>query len=208
MRPLYKRTLLALVFVVAPLGYLFNFVIEPWTIPGDDLLLTTSILPQLEKGDVVFVRRTHEPRVGKTVRCADPAAAGRFLVGRLVAARHGIVQLRSEGVTVDGVHEVAVGPCETKNLTLPNPRGGDATDLTCWREPFHGATIELLYANDRRRADLEASVDEGRGFLVSDNRHFHLDSRDFGLVNLESCADIVFRLKGESGLAGKFGVVW
>lgn len=43
-------------------------------------------------------------------------------------------------------------------------------------------------------------VGAGMLFLISDNRDYHQDSRDFGAVPVEACRErIVFRLLGKGG---------
>ncbi len=47
----------------------------------------------------------------------------------------------------------------------------------------------------------EHLVGPGRYYLVSDNRYYHEDSRDFGAVLKETCVDsIAFRLWSKEGI--------
>jgi signal peptidase I len=53
-------------------------------------------------------------------------------------------------------------------------------------------------------------VEPGKVFLVSDDRHIHKDSRDFGQVDGAACEHVVFRLWGESfgDSSHRFNVLW
>ena len=53
-------------------------------------------------------------------------------------------------------------------------------------------------------------VEPGKLFLVSDDRHIHKDSRDFGGVDAATCEHVVFRLWGERFTDGsrRFNILW
>jgi signal peptidase I len=54
-------------------------------------------------------------------------------------------------------------------------------------------------------------VQVGNWYLVSDDRHLHLDSRDFGPIDPRSCRHVLFRIVGSGGLsdsAGRFTIIW
>jgi signal peptidase I len=55
-----------------------------------------------------------------------------------------------------------------------------------------------------------AKVEAGKVFLVSDNRLMHLDSRDFGQVDVSTCSHIVYRLWGErfTDSSRRFTILW
>ena len=58
--------------------------------------------------------------------------------------------------------------------------------------------VSLETRTERRSVDVGA----GKVFLLSDNRSYHEDSRDFGTVPLSSCRGrIFFRLWGKGGWA-------
>ena len=57
----------------------------------------------------------------------------------------------------------------------------------------------------------KVEVEAGRWFLVSDDRHLHLDSRDFGQIDPVGCQHIVFRLVGAAGFgdtAKRLSIIW
>ena len=76
---------------------------------------------------------------------------------------------------------------------------------------FGGNTHEALFATEHAEGNRSVTVDPGKILLVSDNRHMHLDSRDFGTVDPSSCEHIVFRLWGHSGYGDaphRFNLIW
>jgi signal peptidase I len=48
-------------------------------------------------------------------------------------------------------------------------------------------------------------------YLLSDDRHVHVDSRDFGALDVTACQHIVFRLVGAGGFGDdkkRLSVIW
>jgi signal peptidase I len=57
----------------------------------------------------------------------------------------------------------------------------------------------------------KTTVPAGSWFLVSDDRHVHLDSRDYGEVDPSTCQHVVFRLVGAAGFGDsrkRLSIVW
>ena len=76
-------------------GLLHLTLFDAWTVPVDDPQLAASIQPSLGVGDVVLIARRSQPDVGELVRCLDPDAPGRFVIGRVVADHPGLVVTRT-----------------------------------------------------------------------------------------------------------------
>src|SRR5580692_9043983 len=77
---------------------LHQFVLEIWTIPTDDPLLEASVAPTLRGGDVLVVMRGNSVERGQLVRCQDPQAADRFVVGRAIARTNETIDIHNEVV--------------------------------------------------------------------------------------------------------------
>jgi signal peptidase I len=68
-----------------------------------------------------------------------------------------------------------------------------------------------MRAYDHPEPPTRAAVESGRWFLVSDDRHVHVDSRDFGQVDVSTCLHIVFRIEGKDGMGDekkRLSIIW
>ena len=55
------------------------------------------------------------------------------------------------------------------------------------------------------------AIEAGKWYLVSDDRHIHLDSRDFGQIDPTTCQHIVYRLQSAKGFGDskrRLSVIW
>ncbi len=181
---------------------LYATLFDIWTVPIDDPQAGVAGLPTLAAGDVVLVTRRSTTSFGSLVRCTDPDSPSRFIVGRVVGLSHDAVDLVDESLSVNGKHEASSGQCESQVVTMKVPATGQDIDLRCLRQEFAGTEIEFLYTNDHPEGATHAVVEPGRAFLLSDNRHLHLDSRDFGQVVTTTCQHVVYRLVGAEGWTG------
>ena len=192
-------------------GLLYAFVFDVWTVPSDDPALTASIAPTLGAGDVVLVSR----HVGATsrsflLRCPDPDAPGRFVIGRETALPGEEVHIVDDTVQVDRTAE-STRACETTDVTIVNPTTQEPTVLKCRRSDSGGVTHETLWGRDPSGEETKVTVDGGRIFLVSDDVHFHQDSRDYGQIDPSTCQHIVFRLESAAGIGDRprrFTLLW
>jgi hypothetical protein len=54
-------------------------------------------------------------------------------------------------------------------------------------------------------------IQPGRWYLVSDDRHIHLDSRDYGQIDPATCQHIVFRVASARGFGDadkRLSIIW
>jgi len=197
------------VIVGGILGILHLTVVELWTVPGDDPLLAASIQPTLRAGDVVEVTRHGSPARGDLLRCADPDAPGRFVIGRAIGHFGEVVEIRREMILIDGRREPSPRACPP--VTVRDPRMEEDVDLACGVEDFGDMSFFALRSPDHPEGDLKQTVEADRWFLVSDDRHVHLDSRDYGQIDPRTCGHIVFRLVGAAGFgdqASRLTIIW
>jgi signal peptidase I len=198
--------------VLAGLGvFLYFAFFDVWKVPGDDPQFGVSIEPTLSVGDLVLVARHGSPSRGNLVRCADPDEPRRFVVGRWMAQGRERVDFLSESITIDGQAAASPRGCGRPPVSLVNPATGSLEPLACRQVEFAGQTHEVLMSPEHLEGNRSMTVDLGKIFLASDNRHMHLDSRDFGSIDPSSCQHIVFRLWGETGFADashRFTIVW
>ncbi len=172
---------------------------EPWTVPADDPQMAVSVEPTLSVGDVLLVGRTKSVGDGALVRCADPDAAGRFVVGRVVAHAPDTVELVSGVVLVNGKPSTASIACDPPTVHLRNPSTQQDEELSCLLEDLGGALHPILRSTHEVSHDMKHDVEVGKVYLLSDNRVMHLDSRDYMAVPVSTCQRIALRLWGAAG---------
>jgi signal peptidase I len=174
-----------------------------WTMPGDDGLLSVSVMPTLEPGDVLVLWRLGTPSFGELVRCPDPDVPARFVVGRILGEQGDRVVAEQTSITVN---EKVIGSrraCTPAQLTVFDPKTGEAFDESCEIEEAGGIEYTRARATHppaQQTMPFQTKVPAGNVFLASDNRHYHDDSRDFGPVPKDNCHErIVFRLWSARG---------
>jgi signal peptidase I len=176
---------------------------DVWTFP-DDRRFAASVAPSLRASDVLVLLKQSNPTVGELVRCVDPDDPKGFVVAR-VAGRTGD-HLEIDGFTLrlDGRNYDSESACRDRDVTLPSPGDGPDISLTCDRVTmgsgwhYRGHSAKPRFGVDKITAD----VRPGMLYLLSDDRDWHDDSRDFGQVPVASCTHkIVFRLWGGMGMS-------
>jgi len=188
---------------------LHQFVLEIWTIPPNDPLLEASVAPTLRGGDVLVVMRGNSVERGQLVRCKDPQAADHFVIGRAIARSSETIGIHSEVVTVDRRRMPSPRGCD--KVKVFDPIHNEEVELECSVEEFAGRDFQVVHSSAFPEPPTEATVDFGKWYLVSDDRHVHLDSRDFGPVDASSCQHIALRLIGPGGFSdadSRFTFVW
>jgi signal peptidase I len=193
---------------------LYAVFIDFWVVPADDPLLAASIAPTLAPGDVLVVSRRNALERGYLLRCPDPQAAGRFVVARAIARWGDRLDLRGETVSIDNHTTPSPRACEPSEVIVHNPATDQDVPLACSVEEYG----EMSYSALRARANPEpftpVVIEPGKWFLVSDDRHVHLDSRDFGEVpggSAGGCQHVLFRVVGAGGFLDsktRLTIIW
>jgi signal peptidase I len=199
---MWRKVLRVLVWVAigcAVIAALTYAVFDPWTIPGDDPQLNASIEPTLSAGDVVLVTRSKGATDGALVRCADPDAAGRFVIGRVVAHSGDTIEMASSTLIVNGKPSTASVACDPAMVHIKNPATQEEEELSCLLEDQGGGLHPILRSTKIPSKDFKKEVEPGKSYLLSDNRVMHLDSRDYMGVVPSSCQRVALRLWGAQG---------
>jgi signal peptidase I len=210
------RTWFRIVFWVggvlgAVLLALYLLFFDVWRVPADDPLLAASIEPTLSAGDLVVVTRRTSITRGNLLRCADPQAPGRFVVGRALGRFGDHVEIRDEVVAIDGSHDPSPRRCEPPTMTIHDPRTDEDVVLDGQIEENGESSYCALISRDHPEPPTQATVEPGRWYLVSDDRHVHLDSRDFGPNDPTTCQHIVLRIESAAGFgddSARLTVIW
>ena len=187
---------------------LYLFVFDTWVVPADDPLLTASIAPTLSPDDRILTRRGSIPVTGELARCFMPDGSGKYTIGRVFGVGGDTVEVNNERVSVNGVSAKSRFGCGI--VSVVHPVSGDAEPLVCTVEDNGSFTYSVLAHAEYREGQRLAKVEPDKLWLVSDDRHIHKDSRDFGSVDASSCEHVVFRLWGQTygDASHRFNVLW
>jgi signal peptidase I len=186
------------VAVLVGVGRIFFF--DAWTLP-DEPRLGASVAPSLAGGDTVLYMRRQAPGFGDLVRCADTEDGTHFVVGRVVGLSGDVVETHDRELSVNGTRYIGEMACAEPRFTIPHPTSGSLIEIGCDQVSIAGHP-HLRGSSERPGASTPTKTTVGRGmlYLLSDDRTYHQDSRDFGTVPVESCTGrIVFRLWGKEG---------
>jgi signal peptidase I len=174
--------------------------VDAWTVP-EDRTLVASIVPTLHEGDFLLVSRHGSVGFGDLVRCTDPETPGGFVVGRIAGLGGDQLEVAGRSLTVNNRRFNSEQICLDPKVIVVNPTTGDDMTLQCDTVHMGSVTHMRAYRTDHLFApDTKiATVAADRVYLVSDDRDFHEDSRDFGMLRRDSCSRILFRLWGKQG---------
>lgn len=174
-------------------------MVNVWKIP-EDPVLGASLAPSLAEGDTVLIFTAGEPAFGDLVRCADPDEPSRWVIGRIVGVGGDVVEYDGKLLSVNGSRYTTKESCPDHEYFVAHPSSGERVQLSCDRIEIAGDWHYAASVPSSQTAPFEATVDPGFFYLLSDNREFHEDSRDFGQVPQNTCNEtIFFRLWGLEG---------
>jgi signal peptidase I len=183
-----------------------------WRIPTGDPILEASLAPTLRGGDLVLLWRLTKPSFGDLVVCPDPEAPDRVVIGRLIGEEGDTVATDDQKVFLNSKPAQTERACG--DFEVADPTTGASVRQLCEIEVISGHSHKSgLVAGISRMAPVPIKKEVGPGhvFLLSDNRTYPYDSRDFGNVDRATCREtIVFRIVGQGGYAdveARFSVI-
>lgn len=180
------------------IGILRLTVIRWWQVPLGDPVLEASVAPTLRGGDWVILWRGTAPMQGALVLCPEPKTA-RATVGRILAEGGYRVHV-GEQVLLNGHGFETESGCDA--FTVKDPDNGQEVTQGCHREVL-GSRTHLRgdpVASLAKPGESDLEVPPQHFYLVSDNRQFPWDSRDFGPVERSTCVEtVIFRLVSKDG---------
>jgi signal peptidase I len=202
MSALLRFSLWTVLILGVIIGLLRFTIMREWRVPTNDPVLEASIMPTLRGGDLVLLFHLNEPVFGDLVLCPEPEAPGRVVVGRIIGEAGDRVVLKDGDPTVNGKRFRFERVCNPKEFTTPHPDDGSEILQGCMMEDLAnnvhmtGTMGGHLPPRDYR----EVLVPPGHVFLISDNRLFPYDSRDYGPVERATCKERpMFRLVSRKG---------
>src|SRR5262249_15472604 len=148
-------------------------------VPDQDPFLEASVAPTLRGGDLVILWRLTPPRRGGLVVCPDPNAPGRAVVGRMVGDPGDSVVVKGSDVSVNEHRAYTERPWLVSDFVVKDPSVGVSVKQACNVEVLNGHSHLRGSASGYGMAppDAKKDVEDGRAFLLSDNRLFPYDSR-------------------------------
>lgn len=203
MHKLVRFLLLVTLLLGALIGLARATAIRWWRIPDDDPYLEASIAPTLRGGDWIVLWRLTTPKFGDLVLCPEPSQPDREVLGRIAGLAGQKVGVRGSQAIIDGRRAKDEGSCLVSKFTTIDPRTGEPVEQRCENEAL-GSRVHPRgnVTTQSRPADSETEVGLGQVFLLSDNRLFPYDSREFGPVERGTCSEsVIFRLVGAQGFS-------
>lgn len=203
MRKMFRVLFWVALIAGALLGVARATAIRWWRIPQGDRYLDASISPSLEGGDLILLWRLTAPVLGDLVLCPEPQHPERVVIGRIVAQGRDQVEVTGADVSRNGHRYVVDGNCAKRTFNELDPASGAQFEQSCSIENVNGVSSlrgELVESAARPRDITATNVPRDSVWLVSDNRLFPYDSRDFGPVPRDSCREkVFFRLVSKVG---------
>jgi signal peptidase I len=173
-----------------------------WRVPEGDPYLEASIAPTLRGGDLIILWRLTEPKFGDLVLCPEPDAPDRAVIGRIAGEAGDKVKVEGSRLDVNGRSAETEHACSPPKFTTVHPTTSSEIEQRCDIEAVAGHSHMRGGVGNEKvlPAPVNTTVEDGKVFLVSDNRLLPYDSRDFGQVDRPSCKEtVVFRLVSRVG---------
>ena|SRR5690348_7115670 len=201
MRALGRWALWTLVGTGVVVGSLRAVALRWWKVPEGDPWLEASVAPTLRGGDWILAWRLTDPGLGSLVLCPEPKHTERLTVGRLIGDAGDTVRVEGSRIVVNGRNFRSEGSCPNDTFKVDAPQGQKDVEQRCSTEVAHG--LVHLRGEAEETAELtvyEQEVANGESLLISDNRRYPYDSRDYGPIVRATCKEtVVFRLFGKGG---------
>jgi signal peptidase I len=173
-----------------------------WRVPEGDLYLDASIAPTLRGGDLVILWRLTKPHLGDLVVCPEPKAPNRVVIGRIIGEGGDKVQIEGQRLSVNGRQAETELACDPRTFTVTHPNSKKELQQNCDIEAIAGTSHMRggTAGHSVMPPPADTRVPEGKVFLLSDNRLLPYDSRDFGVVDRDTCTEsVVFRIVSHLG---------
>lgn len=202
MRRLARVLLWTALILGVVIGVARATAIRWWRVPEGDPYLAASIAPTLRAGDLVLLWRATPPRFGDLVMCPEPNRPDRVTIGRIVAESGDTVSVVDSDVTVNDRKPSTERACTQRKFTVEDPNSGEEVEQNCQIENLSGHLHMRGSTGGHKLVPLsiKEKISLGRVFLLSDNRLYPYDSREFGPVDVSTCREtVIFRLWSRKG---------
>jgi len=174
-----------------------------WRVPVNDPYLEASIAPTLRGGDLIILWRLSPPHVGDLALCPEPRKPDRVVIGRIAAIEEENLEIKGANAFLNGRRMQVEQACLEDRFTTLDPQTRIPVEQRCELEQMgtrlhqRGEVTETPPENVTQPA-----IEKGQVFLLSDNRQYPYDSRDYGTVERATCKEtVLFRLVGKAGFS-------
>lgn len=195
-----------LFWVALVLGVLIGIgratLIRWWRVPSDDPYLTVSTSPSVRGGDLILLLRGFKPGFGDLAFCPEPKHPERVVIGRIAGEANDDIEIEGADIKINGKPIRTESNCMPMTFTEHDPGTGFEVQQSCSIETMGGGSHMRgeLVSGSVKPNGVKTTVPPGQVWLVSDNRQYPWDSREFGPVDRETCKEMVFfRLVGSGG---------
>jgi len=195
-----------LVWTVVILGVLLAVLrataIRWFRLPVDDPVFEASVSPTVRGGDWILAMRITRPTFGDLVVCPEPGAPHRYIIGRIVGEAGDSVRITNGQIFVNEKGFRTERSCDPPTFKHFDPNSGEEVTQSCQYEALANHLHQMAGIGGFKISPEERQfdVEEGTFFLVSDNRVYPYDSRDYGLVEVETCKEtVVGRIVSKDG---------
>lgn len=175
-----------------------------WQVPSDDAVLEASIEPTLHGGDWVLLWRATPAHFGALVVCPEPQNEDRVVIGRLVGEEGDKLAVEGSTIELNDHDALTESACGERTFRIADPNTGSEVEQQCNLEAL-GGVLHMrgeLTGREHVIQKTTRTVGQGKVFLVSDNRAYPYDSRNYGTVDRDTCRESVFfRLVSKDGFA-------
>ncbi len=202
MRKMFRFLFWVALIVGCFIGVARLTAIRWWRVPQNDQYLTASISPSVRAGDLILLWRLTRPGFGDLVMCPEPGHPDRVVIGRLVGEPRDELVVSGTNITLNRKSQPDEGNCAMRTFKERSPATGLEVEQNCSMEELGGGVHMRgnVPGDTPPLAEVKATVAPGAVWLVSDNRLFPYDSRDFGPVPRDTCTEtVIFRLVGAGG---------
>jgi len=191
-------------FIGLVIGGLRLFLVRWLRLPENDPVFTTSLLPSLEAGDLIVVQRVAPPEFGDLVLCPEPNYPERYVIARVIGLPGDQLRIKDQKPMLRGKEFPFERICSPDTIRYPHPAmPSEEVVQQCYYEALASQRVHKtgqVHGHKFSPEDRTFQVPDGQFFLVSDNRLFPYDSRDYGVVPIESCQEtVVLRLASRLG---------
>jgi signal peptidase I len=201
MRHLWRWLIWIGVVLAVVVGIGRAVAIRWWRVPSNDPYLEASIAPTLRGGDLIILWRASPPHSGDLVLCPEPKRPERIVIGRIAAVDGETLEVNGSDAFLNGRRIQVEQACLEDHFTTLDPQTQIPVEQRCDLEQM-GSRLHQRGNVKETPPDkvTQPEIEADHVFLLSDNRQFPYDSRDYGTVERKTCKEtVVFRLWSKQG---------